>query len=131
VLASAVSPGALAQISNRTQLRFDASGNPPTVIRYAPVEDGIREEFWPDRIQDATDDGASLVICGCLHCLPLAAKAEKRKHRILFKIFHPEIVRSGAGALLTLLELRELDSIAIARSIDPGTGPDTWVTQRI
>jgi hypothetical protein len=26
----------------------------------------------------------------CVPRMPLAAKAEKRKHRILFKIFHPE-----------------------------------------
>jgi len=78
------------KLSKRMQLRFDANGNPASAIRYAPVEDGIREEFWLDRIEDSADDGTVLVICGCLHCLPLAEKAEKRGHRVLFRVFHPE-----------------------------------------
>jgi hypothetical protein len=78
------------KLANRMQLRFDASGNPTAAIRYAPVEDGIREEFWLDRIQEANEDGTTLVICGCLHCLPLAEKAETRGHKVLFKQFHPE-----------------------------------------
>ena len=78
------------KLGNRMQLRYDASGNPTLAVRYAPVEDGIREEFWLDRIQEASDDGTGLVICGCLHCLPLAEKAEKRGHEVLSKIFHPE-----------------------------------------
>lgn len=78
------------KLGNRMQLRYDASGNPTLAVRYAPVEDGIREEFWLDRIQEAADDGIGLVICGCLHCSHLADKAEKRGHKILSKIFHPE-----------------------------------------
>jgi hypothetical protein len=42
------------KLGNRMQLRYDASGNPTSAIRYAPVEDGIREEFWLDRIQEAS-----------------------------------------------------------------------------
>jgi len=78
------------KLLNRMQLRYDACGDPTLAIRYAPVEDGIREEFWLDRIQEAGVDGTGLVICGCLHCLPLAEKAEKRGHKVLSKIFHPE-----------------------------------------
>jgi hypothetical protein len=78
------------KLANRMQLRFEASGKPTPAIRYAPIEDGIREEFWLDRIQEATGDGIGLAICGCLHCLPLAERAEKRGHKVLFKIFHPE-----------------------------------------
>jgi len=35
-------------------------------------------------------DGTVLVICGCLHCVPLSEKAEKRGHRIVAKLFYPE-----------------------------------------
>ena len=77
------------KLLNRMELRFDANGHPIPAIRYAPVEDGIREEFWLDRIQEAGDDGPILVICGCLHCAPLAEKAEKRGHRVLSKTFYP------------------------------------------
>jgi hypothetical protein len=31
------------KLSNRMQLRYNASGHPALAIRYAPVEDGIRE----------------------------------------------------------------------------------------
>ena len=78
------------KLANRMQLRFDANGNPTLDVRYAKVEDGIREEFWLDRIQEAADEGTVLVICGSLHCSPLAEKAEKRGHKILFKRFHPQ-----------------------------------------
>ncbi|HXM93633.1 MAG TPA: hypothetical protein VOA64_05160 [Candidatus Dormibacteraeota bacterium] len=78
------------KLLNRMQLRYDASGNPTSAIRYAPVEDGIREEFWLDRIQEAAGDGTGLVVCGSLHCLPLAEKTEKRGYKVLSKIFHPE-----------------------------------------
>jgi len=78
------------KLGNRMQLRYNANGDPTSAIRYAPVEDGIREEFWLDRIQEAADDGTGLVICGCLHCLPFAEKAQKRGHKVLSKIFHPE-----------------------------------------
>jgi hypothetical protein len=85
-----VKAGIDGKLLNRMQLRYDASGDPTLAIRYAPLEDGIREEFWLDRIQEAAVDGTGLVICGCLHCLHLAEKAEKRGHKILSKIFHPE-----------------------------------------
>jgi hypothetical protein len=78
------------KLSNRMQLRFDANGNPTLAIRYAPVEDGIREEFWLDRIEATANDGTILIVCGCLHCLPLSEKAEKRGHGVLSKMFHPE-----------------------------------------
>jgi len=78
------------KLSNRKQDRYDAKGELYLPVRYAPVEDGIREEFWLDRIQEVADEGTVLVICGSLHCSPLAEKAEKRGHKILLKRFHPE-----------------------------------------
>jgi hypothetical protein len=76
-------------ISNRMQIRFDANGDMYEPPRYAPVEDGIREEFWLDRIQE-TADGTALVICGACHSGPFAEKAEKRGHKVLSRMFHPE-----------------------------------------
>jgi hypothetical protein len=79
------------KLANRMQIRgYDEFGVPILAIRYAPVEDGIREEFWLDRIEETASEGTVLVICGCLHCFPFSEKAEKRGHRIVSKVFHPE-----------------------------------------
>lgn len=79
------------KLTNRMHIRgYHANGYPIQAIRYAPVEDGIREEFWLDRIEGAANEGTVLVICGCLHCVPFAEKAEKRGHNVVSKIFHPE-----------------------------------------
>ena len=79
------------KLTNRMQIRgYNEYGDPLLAIRYAPVEDGIREEFWLDRIEAAIKEGIVLVICGCLHCVPFSEKAEKRGHRILSRVFHPE-----------------------------------------
>jgi hypothetical protein len=86
-----VEAGIDGKLANRMQIRgYSEYGDPIQAIRYAPVEDGIREEFWLDRIEGAATDGTVLVICGCLHCLPFAEKAEKRGHRVIAKLFHPE-----------------------------------------
>lgn len=79
------------KLSNRMQIRgYDEFGGPILAIRYALVEDGIREEFWLDRIEETSTEGTVLVVCGCLHCVPFSEKAEKRGHRIASKLFHPE-----------------------------------------
>jgi hypothetical protein len=79
------------KLANRMQIRrYNEYGYPEMANRYAPREDGIREEFWLDRIEGAGKDGTVLVICGCLHCVPLSEKAEKRGHRIVAKLFYPE-----------------------------------------
>lgn len=79
------------KLANRMQIRrYNEYGDPEMAIRYAPREDGIREEFWLDRIERAGKNGTVLVICGCLHCVPLSEKAEKRGHRIVAKLFYPE-----------------------------------------
>ncbi len=79
------------KLANRMQIRgYNEYGDPKMAIRYAPVEDGIREEFWLDRIEEAANKGTVLVICGCLHCGPLSEKAEKRGHKIVAKVFQPE-----------------------------------------
>jgi hypothetical protein len=79
------------KLANRMQIRgYDTKGAPIPAIRYAPVEDGIREEFWLDRIEGAVKEGKVLVICGCLHCVPFSEKAERRGHRVVLGLFHPE-----------------------------------------
>jgi hypothetical protein len=79
------------KLANRMQISgFDDYGDPILAIRYAPVEDGIREEFWLDRIESEPKEGTVLVVCGCLHCAPFSEKAEKRGHTILARIYHPQ-----------------------------------------
>lgn len=85
-----IKAGIEVKLANRMKIRFDESGDPVQAIRYAPVEDGIREEFWLDRIEDAAKEGAVLVICGALHSGPFSEKAERRGHRIVSKVFYPE-----------------------------------------
>jgi hypothetical protein len=79
------------KLANRMQIRgYDADSNPIMAIRYAPMEDGIREEFWLDRIEEISKKEKVLVICGSLHCVPFSAKARQRGHRILSKMFYPD-----------------------------------------
>lgn len=86
-----VKAGIDGKLANRMQIRgYNEYGDPVLAIRYAPVEDGIREEFWLDKIEAAREKGTVLVICGCLHCVPLSEKAERRGHRIASRLFHPE-----------------------------------------
>ena len=85
-----VKAGIRAKLSNRMIDRYDANCDLYVPARYAPKEDGIREEFWLDRIQEAAVDGTTLVICGAVHPTPFAEKAEKRGHKIVTKVFHPE-----------------------------------------
>ncbi len=63
-----IKAGIYQKLEDRMQIRsYDANGIPILAIRYAPVEDGIREEFWLGRIEGAAKEGKALVICGCLH----------------------------------------------------------------
>jgi len=79
------------KLANRMQIRgYDTNGAPILAIRYAPVEDGIREEFWLGTIEGAAKEEKVLVICGCLHSVPFSEKAERRGHRVVLKLFHPE-----------------------------------------
>jgi hypothetical protein len=81
------------KLSNRMQIRgYESNGEPIQAIRYAPVEDGIREEFWLDRIEEVAKEERVLVICGCLHCAPFSEKAVRRGHKVLSKLFHPQVL---------------------------------------
>lgn len=78
------------KLANRMQIRgYDADGNPIMAIRYAENEDGIREEWWLNKIEGAIKSGTVLVICGCLHCGPLSVKAENRGHKVVARVFYP------------------------------------------
>jgi hypothetical protein len=45
-----IKAGIYDKLANRMQVRgYDENGIPVTALRYAPVEDGIREEFWLDK----------------------------------------------------------------------------------
>lgn len=91
LLEDRIKAGIDGKLANRMQIRgYNEYGDPIQAIRYAPVEDGIREEFWLDRIESAAKEGTVLVICGCLHCVPFAEKAERRGHTIVARVFHPE-----------------------------------------
>src|SRR6266496_4023996 len=79
------------KLSNRMQIRgYESNGKPIQAIRYAPVEDGIREEFWLDRIEEIAKGDRVLGICGCLHCVPFSEKAVRRGHKVLSQLFYPE-----------------------------------------
>jgi hypothetical protein len=83
--------GIAQKLLNRMQIRgYDAKGLPILPPRYAPKEDGMREQYWLDRIEEAWTGGSALVVCGCLHAAPLSEKAETRGHRIAAKLYHPE-----------------------------------------
>ncbi len=86
-----VKAGIYDKLANRMQIRgYELNGQPIQAIRYAPVEDGIREEFWLDRIEELGTGGRVLVICGCLHCVPFSERAVRRGHKVLLKLFYPE-----------------------------------------
>jgi len=74
-----IKAGIQEKMTNRMQTRgYDKNGYPKLAIRYAPREDGIREEFWLDKIEASDKNATALVICGCLHCIPLCEKARRR-----------------------------------------------------
>jgi hypothetical protein len=57
--------------------------------------DGVREEFWLDKIEASEDRGPVLIICGHLHVAFLADKAEGRGGRVVEKIFFPTNLSDG------------------------------------
>jgi hypothetical protein len=94
------------KLPNRMQIRYEADGTITQRLRYAPKEDGIREEFWLDRIAERQAEGTALVICGALHTRKVSEKAQQQGHETKL-LFHPEIPGSqlwgvdNAGIVLT------------------------------
>jgi hypothetical protein len=69
--------------------------------------DGIREEFWLDRIERNLDEGCVLIVCGCHHVHFLAKKAEGRSATVVEKILFPPDLPDGSQ--LRALSPTELD----------------------
>jgi hypothetical protein len=82
--------GIYEKLLNRTQILCEADGTVTQRHRYAPKEDGIREEFWLDRIAERQIDGTALLICGALHARKVSEKAHEKGHDIKL-LFHPKI----------------------------------------
>jgi hypothetical protein len=78
------------KLRDRTQVRYEADGTVTQRLRYAPKEDGIREEFWLDRIAEQQTKGTALVICGALHARKVSEKANQKGYGTKL-LFHPEI----------------------------------------
>jgi hypothetical protein len=86
--AEKIEAGIYDKLSDRMQESYP-HGLPILRNRYAPREDGIREEFWLDKIEKVGTDGAALIVCGCSHVRPLSDKAENRGHRVT-RLWYPE-----------------------------------------
>ena len=82
--------GIFEKLDNRTKIRYEVDGTVTQLFRYAPKEDGIREEFWLDRIAEHQTEGTALVICGALHARKVCGKAKQRGHDTHL-LFYPEI----------------------------------------
>jgi hypothetical protein len=80
--------GIYEHLQNRMQIRYEADGTLTQRLRYAPKEDGIREEFWLERIEEHADRTA-LLICGAIHARTVSKKATRKGHDTRL-LFHPE-----------------------------------------
>jgi len=78
------------KLFGRTKIRYEADGTITQLLRYAPKEDGIREDFWLDRIAEQQAEGTAVVICGALHARKLSEKADRKGHDTRL-LFHPEL----------------------------------------
>ena len=76
--------------------RVDSQSKPSATPRL----NGIREEFWLDRIEGVEEGGRVLVICGCLHCVPLSESDETRSQGVVEDILPRTSGCTEAGALL-------------------------------
>ena len=54
---------------------------------YLRHADGVREEFWLDKIEARGTDGRVLIVCGHLHLDPLTKRAEIRGHRVKKRVY--------------------------------------------
>lgn len=77
------------KLGNRMQIRYEADGSVSQRIRYAPEEDGIREDFWLDRIATEKTNGTALLICGAVHARKVVGRAQSRGYDTTL-LFHPE-----------------------------------------
>jgi hypothetical protein len=73
---------------------LDEYGDPKPRNVYLRHADGIREEFWLDRVEEAQPKGPVLLICGYKHLDFLADKIELRGHCASKKVFPPRLVET-------------------------------------
>jgi hypothetical protein len=77
------------KLNQRWKIRYEADGSVTQLHRYAPREDGIREEFWLERIAENQTNGIALLICGALHARKVADKARQKGHPMTL-LFYPQ-----------------------------------------
>jgi hypothetical protein len=85
-----IKAGICDKLFNRMQVRFDEHGRVFQPLRYAPEEDGLREQFWLNKIAGQQDGEVALVVCGAIHARKVAEKAEQKGHATKL-FFFPEI----------------------------------------
>jgi len=87
-----VAAGIYERLCIRPAIHFDIDQNTlherHLYLRHA---DGIREEFWLDRVQEAATDGTVLLICGYVHIDFLAQKAIRRDHTVATVVFPEDL----------------------------------------
>lgn len=88
------------KLFNRIQVRHGADGTVVQRLRYAPKEDGVREEFWLDRIAEEDSEGTALVVCGALHARKVDEKGKQRGHATKL-LFYPELPGSEFWVSIT------------------------------
>jgi hypothetical protein len=91
-----------AQLRTRTEPGLDAENNFCIVNRYFRYADGLRENFWLDRIEEKCQalgitDGTVLITCGYIHDEFLSDKATKRGHTVTVKRYLPYDPESKHG----------------------------------
>ena len=72
------------------QISYTKDGSVSQRTRYAPEEDGIREDFSLDRFAKEKTNGAALLICGALHARKVVEKAQRRGYDTAL-LFHPDL----------------------------------------
>lgn len=95
-----IAAGIDAKLCNRMQIRYETGGAVVQRLRYAPNEDGVREEFWLDRIAEEHTEGTALVVCGALHARKVDEKGKRRGHATKL-LFYPELPGSQFWVSIT------------------------------
>jgi hypothetical protein len=76
------------KLNQRWKIRHEVDGSVTQLHRYAPKEDGIREEFWLERIAEQPTNETTLLICGALHSRKVSEKAQQKGHATTL-LFYP------------------------------------------
>jgi len=63
---------------------------PPPKRPYLTKTDGIREEYWLNKVESALNNMKTLLVCGSMHVNFVGTRAEARGHFLVGKRFFPE-----------------------------------------